>query len=1083
MTTDGPPGPALDKTDPSNRGVTSAGAPPQLTAGAQVGRFFLLKLLGEGGMGVVWSAYDPQLDRKVALKFVRTDGGGPEALGRFLREAQALARVSHPNVIAVHDVGTDRHALYIAQEFVKGSDLGDWQSAAPRPLAQLLAVYVQAARGLSAAHAAGIVHRDFKPANVLIGEDGQVKVVDFGLARTTGREDLLQTAPGSALAPAPGLSGPGLTQPGTLMGTPLYMSPEQHQGHPADERSDQFSFCVALYEAVYGARPFSGDTLMALALQVTQGRLQPAPRGAAVPAWLRAVLVRGLQTRVEDRHPSMDALIAALTREPRDGKWWAARAAVAGGGALLLGLGAQQVQVRQQLCQGAEAKLSQVWDGPRRDATHAAFLATGLPFAEQSWSLASQALDAYARDWAAQRTQACEATRRRGEQSEEVLDLRMACLDQRLGELKASTDLLAHADAQAVQKALQLALAPEPLGWCADVEALRAPVRPPRDLATAQQVEAVRAAVARARALESSGRFQEGLRQAESAWTLAQAVAYPPLHAEALAQLGSLQVQVRSDDAAEATLERAWETAERCKDDRGVAQVASLLVAHVGQNRARAVDGHRWARIARAVIERTGNDAARLGQLQCREGVLFDGEGRYGDAVSALQAAVALQTQALGPQHPDLAASEGALGLALGHQGRRAEAMAAHQRALAIREKALGPDHPDAALSHHNIANLLEADGKHDEALALHRRALAIKERALGPRHPDVADSLDSIGVVLEDMARREESLAAFRQALGIREAALGPGHPQVADSHSNLGTVLEQMGRYDEALREDRLGLALRERALGPSHPDVASSHNNLSVVLSDQGRLEESLAEGRQALVIWEQLLGPEHPDVAIGHNNLSSTLQALHRVDEAMAEGRLALAIREKALGPDHPSVAGSHSNLADLLLDQGKLPEALAEIERALALLTRVLGPGDPLVAESELTRGRILLRQGKGDDALAAIRQALAIDEKALGPAHADTALIRGGLGQALVAQRQWREAKAVLDRALADQAAAGTPAEPQAESQFALAQARWALGDRAGATALAQAARTSLNAHPTARELPRVEAWLAAHAR
>ena len=280
-----------------------------------IGRFRVLSPLGAGGMSVVYGAYDERLDRRVAVKLLK-GRGSPDSQARLLREAQAMARLSHPNVVAVHEAGLWEDQVFIAMEFVKGQDLRAWLVQEPRAWPEVVEVFRAAGLGLAAAHQAGLVHRDFKPANVLLGDDGRARVVDFGLVR---QSDEPPPVPADSLVRAP-IPGAGmhttLTATGAILGTPAYMSPEQHLGRPADARSDQFSFCVALHEGLYGALPFAGDSLPLLADAVLSGRVRPVPEDSRVPAWLRAVVLRGLAVDPAARWPSMDELLDELGRDP-----------------------------------------------------------------------------------------------------------------------------------------------------------------------------------------------------------------------------------------------------------------------------------------------------------------------------------------------------------------------------------------------------------------------------------------------------------------------------------------------------------------------------------------------------------------------------------------------------------------------------------------------------------------------------------------------------------------------------------------------------------------------------------------------
>jgi serine/threonine protein kinase len=335
------------------------------------GRYVILDELGEGGLSVVYSAYDPELDRKLAIKLVRTGKAGGEPHTRLLREAQAIARLSHPNVIQVFDAGESEGQLFVAMELIHGQTLRAWlrheqldywarspndrdaagsprltrrtksfELARARPWQETLAVFIEAGRGLAAAHAAGVIHRDFKPDNVMIDRDRRVRVLDFGLARSMGHGATPERSIEGVGPDTGSVLGTDLTRTGTIMGTPAYMSPEQLDGAPSDARTDQFSYCVALYEAVFGERPFGGQSLAALMASISQGP-KPPPTGATVPLGLWPMLRRGLARAPLGRYPSMDDLLVDLQSliqsRPRRWRRWlrwvgggAASAAVAG---------------------------------------------------------------------------------------------------------------------------------------------------------------------------------------------------------------------------------------------------------------------------------------------------------------------------------------------------------------------------------------------------------------------------------------------------------------------------------------------------------------------------------------------------------------------------------------------------------------------------------------------------------------------------------------------------------------------------------------------------------------------------------
>ncbi|HFE47645.1 MAG TPA: serine/threonine protein kinase [Nannocystis exedens] len=350
--------------------------------GQRIGRYLVISQIGAGGMGIVLAAYDPNLDRKVALKLLKSPSTTfREAESRLLREGRALAKLDHQNIVKVHDVGLHGDQLFVAMEFVDGQTVLNWVSAVevPRPWPEVLAILMAAGRGLAAAHAEGIVHRDFKPENVMIGVDGRVRVMDFGIA--------LAEAPGDpaelelAAETFTDLRAPShrLTVAGTIIGTPAYMSPEQLRGAEVDVRSDQFSYCITLYEALYGEHPFASETFHGLKKSVEEGTILNQPSSVRVPAWLRRALLRGLAPRPDDRWPSMQALLEALSRDPaqRRRRWLQAPGIVA-----LLGVGGAAAltinPTRAPTCEDMERRLAGVWDHDRRSDVENAIVSTGV---------------------------------------------------------------------------------------------------------------------------------------------------------------------------------------------------------------------------------------------------------------------------------------------------------------------------------------------------------------------------------------------------------------------------------------------------------------------------------------------------------------------------------------------------------------------------------------------------------------------------------------------------------------------------------------------------------------------------------
>jgi tRNA A-37 threonylcarbamoyl transferase component Bud32/tetratricopeptide (TPR) repeat protein len=528
-------------------------------APVKIGRYTILDRLGEGGMGVVYTAYDDKLDRKIAIKVMRSESEREDSVGkaRLLREAQAMARLAHPNIVTVHEVGEVDRQVFVAMEFIRGLSLDRWLED-PHPWREVLDVFVQAGRGLEAAHRAGLVHRDFKPQNVLVGREGAVKVLDFGLARSVGPGEVDSS---EALVPvgtaAIKLLDAHLTRTGSLMGTPAYMAPEQHQGLPADARSDQFAFAVALFEGLHGQHPFDCSTLASLLGDVTSGKIREPANASKVPTWLRRVVQRAMTLEPARRYPSMSEMLAELGRDPAvKRRRLLASTALAGlvgaasFGAATLGSSAAAV------CEGAEAELAHVWDADRKAAVERALLATGVPYAAETWQRVAPQLDAYAHDWAAMRTEACE-THRQGTHSDRLYDLRTTCLDLRRASLDALAEALTDADPTTVEKAATAATNLPRLAACADTRSLGQAVAPPDDPKVAARVQALREALTRVQAFGDAGKYRRGLELVVPLRAEAEKLGYQPLLAEAELREGSLEMELGKLPEAEASLSAA----------------------------------------------------------------------------------------------------------------------------------------------------------------------------------------------------------------------------------------------------------------------------------------------------------------------------------------------------------------------------------------------------------------------------------------------------------------------------------------------------------------------------------------------
>ncbi|HKE17312.1 MAG TPA: serine/threonine-protein kinase [Kofleriaceae bacterium] len=880
--------------------------PDLLAPGTEVRRYVVLEPLGEGAMGVVYAAYDVQLDRKIALKLVR-DPRRIVARARLLREAQALAQLSHPNVVAMFDVGTHRDQVFVAMEFVDGRTLRRWLADAPRTRREVIDVYRRAGEGLAAAHEAGIVHRDFKPDNVLVDDRGRVLVADFGLALIDRGDD--EVAPdddeeddGEDGADR-GAAGPAadLTATGAAVGTPAYMAPEQRSGRaPVGARADQYSYCVALHEALCGARPSVADESARPAGserdEPTAGhRAPPVPppsgsggpgaanapaTGRHLPARLRRVLARGLSTAPDDRYPSMSALLADLGRAPgrRRRRIAAAAAAAIALAAIAIALaGAGGLfAAPEQPCEGAAARMRGVWDGARRHAVQSAFGASGSPLAASAFGRVERSIDGFVSDWVAMHTQACEATRVRGEQSPAVLDLRMACLAERRTELGALVDALSarDVDAKTVERSINAARDLSPLARCADGATLDEQVRPPTDPQGSARVAALRARFARLQAQTRTGRFVQSLEPARQLARDVTALGYRPLEAEVLLHVAKLERKLGHIDRAEDELYQALAAGQA---GRAMATTTSAWLElgwMVGVEAGRWDEGQRIARLARGALERMGGDRELESDLEGLIGTLH------------------VQKQELAKARPHL------------------------QRSLDLAEKGSSPDKQVVREAIKRMAILAGAEGDHETALRLHRRVRELTEKALGAEHPA------NLGNLL------------------------------------NEGAMLGELGRVDESLELDRRALAMAEKAEGQASYVRASLLTNIGLLLEMKGDLAGALAEFERSLEVKLALYGKGNKEEAEAQLNAAGALAGLERYPEAIARYRRSIAIYQASAGADHALVADPLVGLGEVYLDTGRARPAIAPLERAVAIYARAEGKNDENAA-----RARFLLARG------------------------------------------------------------------------------------------------------------------------
>lgn len=819
---------------------------PSLDKGASLERYVILERLGTGGMGEVYAAWDPALDRKVAVKILRPDLLQDDPVladqlrTRMVREAQALARLSHPNVVAIHDVGVAGPHIFLAMEFAEGTTLKEWLKAKPRSWRQVLEVFLAAGEGLAAAHAQGLTHRDFKPDNVIVAKDGRVRVMDFGLAHAHVEQPKREVPLGEGESPSSAIKR-AITQPGAMLGTPAYMSPEQLHGQPTDARSDEFSFCVALYEALAGVRPFAGETPAAIAAEIELGRVQTPPADSPVPRRVFQLVLRGLKKNPEDRFQTLRALLIQLGRRKSMVRRRAIAALIALGALLVGGLTLALVHRDRLRCADVEQRLTGVWDRPTKDAVRNALLASGKPWATSAWRDVAARLDAYAKRWTTLRRQACEA---RASESDEALGQHLVCLSRSLADLQAVTRLLARSEPEIAERAVATASALPPLDACTAVA--------PRPRSRGPEQEEVLAQLAAVKASLDAARYAEALALGEKVATLASGLDDRATQAEAKLMMAAAKTRSGEARVADGLVEEAILLASAVLDDE---LEARAWVERVGiAAMAGSPDADRWVKYARAAIARVGAPKELEASLANNEGILAHQQGRFADAVAAHRRALALRISSLGAQHPLVARTHSNLGAALRGEGKLAEAVAEYREALAIDEAVLDPTHPAVADTLNNLANVFQQQGDLTGAREAHARGLAIREAAYGADSLPVAVSRSNLAAVLLDQGEVKQAVEALEASLATKVRLAGPESLTVAITLTNLAQAQRRLGAWAAAQQLDRRALEIRRLRQGPRHADLAFNLTGLGLAALGLGRAADARAPLEEALALRE-------------------------------------------------------------------------------------------------------------------------------------------------------------------------------------------------------------------------------------
>lgn len=814
-----------------------------------VGRYRVGRRLGQGGVGTVHLAHDDELDREVAIKFVpcntRDDVGA-----RVLREARALARLSHPNIVHVYDYGRHEDYVHIVMELVEGRTLTDWLEE-PSPWSRRLEMFVPIGEGLAAAHAAGVVHRDFKPSNVIVGADGRPRILDLGLARFVAEPDVAMSA--SVREKSSKHLDDATTREGAVMGTPKFMSPEQWAGRTVDARTDQFSFCLCLFMAVYGQPPFPMEAVMLGASGETPSI--DVPTGTRVPVALRRALVRGLAIDPDDRWPSMDDLVSELRPLLRRRRW--VTAGLVGLIAVAAGTGYGMRVDPTAACEQADADAPQ-WSA-RRDGIADRFEQTEQAYAADSFAFVDGRMQAFVEAWGEQAQSRCLAAAR-GELTTEAAERQQACLLAQTQRFDRTVEVLEELDAESVQRSAEIARSlPRPAA-CEDP-----------GLAIDPQA---RAAIDRADLLRRAARYDDAL----GALPLDE-----PLLAEALQVRGRIAEDRGEPTEAVKDLQAAFVRAESEQRDALAAEVATDLVRVYGYRLGKAQTAEALVLTARAKVDRVApaHDPMRA-DLAAVLGRFALGRGEPAEAAEHLAEAVALreaQDDALG-----LAADLNLRAQAQAMLGDHDAAMEGLLRALKIRTEALGPTHPLVGSNQLNLGHVSSMKGDADVAIGHFRGAKDVLEQALGPEHPQTAAAAMALARELADADHFPEAEAELRRAIAVYDARTMT--TEAAKARNALAVELIEHERYDDAQEEIGIGIAAVREALGPTNAHMADLEFNAALALTESGRHEEALSRVERAAEISKAVYGPDSAEQRDDYAFESTILNRLRRYSETVA-----------------------------------------------------------------------------------------------------------------------------------------------------------------------------------------------------
>lgn len=921
-------------------------------------RYQILAEHGRGGLGRVYRARDHRLERSIALKEL-LPGASRTAETRFVREALITARLEHPGIVPVYEAGRWANGKpFYAMKLVSGKPLKDLIVGAGslHERLALLPHVIAVADAMAYAHDRGVVHRDLKPANVIVGEFGETVVVDWGLAKRVGDSHDGEPDAGEALA-----DQLDVTRVGDVVGTPAYMAPEQAAGRPVTERADVYALGAILYQVLAGKPPFfeAGNSDV-VALVRERAPAPVAEVDGHIPNELAAIVGRAMQRRPDDRYPNASAfadelrrfqrgqIVGAYRYSPRELAWrWVAGHRTALAAVVMVGLLVAAVAgLRRSAgsaavsCDATGEEIDAVWNDAVAARLRDAFRATGVAFADEAWQQVDRLVDAYRSDWIDRRADACRATHVRRDQSEQMLDLRVECLDRRRAELTRLVDLLGDPDRGLVANAVDAVHGLTPASLCDDREALRIRRPLPADADRRARVTALQGELVDLKTRHAAGVFRGQLARAEEAVVRARDAGYGPVIAEAAYWTAQFRAAADDRPGAEAALRESILHADASHDDRA-RLAAYLALAGLDNGEAlRSQEMRGYIEHARFLTERVTATPLDRARLLHAEAFYYE---RRSETLRALPHAIAL---------------------------------------VAVLESAVEPAHPDLIRARNLRGKILQSSGDRRQATGVYLAAERAAIDALGDRHPLVATIWVNLSYNARTLGDGERAEMYARKALALVEQAFGKERSEVAAAQIAVASALFQQERYDEAAEGYREAYELHVELYGLESVKTALAMSNLALAHLRAGRFEQALDWARRAIPAYEKSIGPEHRETIRAVGRVAAAELALGDYERACATYTDVIARMSESV-PPHPTILDQIRGVAQCWLLRGDPRRAWTFLERGLEIARTAQEPPNyaallELRAAQALWRGRIDRRRAV-DLARAALRRMESVD--------------------------------------------------------------------------------------------------------